>query len=174
MKIIEDDIWNYIDTHWITITVNQGWTRSKGDNIMGRGIAKQAADRFPELPAIYGEVCRSEPGAEKVHPIVFNNSDGTPSGRLIMFPTKRLNKECPWLSWKSRSSVELINNCMLDLEIFSWTTDRPIVIPPFGCGNGGLSIKSMKPKIEKYFANNEKILLVLQKKEAENDSPLPY
>src|SRR3954466_10328708 len=104
MNIVSGNIWNYLSTHWITVTTNEGWN-SKGDNIMGAGLAKQAAQRYPDLPKLYGKFLREHPGERTYFTYM---SQWLEPHRLIMYPTKALNPNAPHLSWRSKSSVELI------------------------------------------------------------------
>src|SRR5580692_3397304 len=137
MNIVHDDIWSYLDTHWICITTNQGWNRS-GENVMGRGLALQAAQRYPDLPFVYGKICQNDPGTHRIEPVVFLSKDMVSAAHLLMFPTKRLNASAPWMSWKSKSDTDLITECLVALNNFTTTTDRPVALPAVGTANGGL------------------------------------
>jgi len=50
MQEITGDIWEQHKLgRWIVITTN-GAIKNDGSCVMGRGVAKQAADKYPELP----------------------------------------------------------------------------------------------------------------------------
>src|SRR5574338_386984 len=111
MKEISGNIFDYLDSHWLVITTNQGW-KLNGDNVMGAGLAKYVKDNFPELPSRYGLFCRQYPGEPRLAPYVFPDPKNGKLRRLIMFPTKTLNPSAPHLSWKQPSSLDLIEACL--------------------------------------------------------------
>ncbi len=121
MKTYHGDIWNLHPEHFVVVPTNLGWDHA-GLNVMGAGLAKQAADRFPDLRRRYGGLCRDgEKGL-----IVFYDL------KLIMFPTKGLNEQQPWLSWRSLSDLSLV--------ALARVAARPIAVPLVGCGHGGLPV----------------------------------
>lgn len=141
------DLWDYYDRGWsIVVTTNIGWKKD-GTNVMGAGVARQAADRFSHLPRLYGDYC------------IRKRTDTTtiyyPKLRLFMLPTKRLNLEQPWLSWQANSSYSLI--------AISLTSLRKLILrqPPMfrvalgypGCGNGGLEKTEVAPLLDKYLGD---------------------
>ena len=65
-------------SNWIVIPTN-GNINSSGNAVMGRGLAKEAKDRFPLIPKKLG-LCMKEKGALNVYS--FSNE------RLVAFPTK--------------------------------------------------------------------------------------
>jgi hypothetical protein len=139
LEIVQGNIWDYLQTHSIVITTNLGWN-SLGSNIMGAGIAKQAAERYPDLPGWYGEVCRKY-------------KTNTPVTRyepnpIILFPTKGLNEDKPWLSWKQKSSLELIERSTKELA--SLPGPDKIVLPFPGCQHGQLTREEVLPILVKY------------------------
>lgn len=137
------NLWDYEQTHWLCITTNCGW-RSNGDNIMGAGLAKQAAQRFPKLPRRYGAFCRMFPGAAKLYP--YKSYDSW----LLMYPTKALNQDRPHLSWRGKSSLQLIEQCAIELTKFADNAGRPVALPALGCKNGGLNVKDVLGILYKY------------------------
>lgn len=130
------DIWTLKQSHWIVIPTNVGWKKD-GANVMGRGIAQQAARYFPSLPNIYGEHCRIH--GEKLYYI------SSMGAQLICFPTKPL-ADIPWLSWRGPATLEQIE---ISLKQLAEETE-PVAIPLVGCGNGGLDPSKVVPLIEKY------------------------
>lgn len=49
------DLWDYSARgEWIAITTN-GITKANGQAVMGAGLAKQAATRYPDLPSWLGQ-----------------------------------------------------------------------------------------------------------------------
>ena len=98
IDIFNEDIW---DTEpiagFVVVPTNIGW-KHNGENVMGAGLAKQAAERFPELPKLYGRWCK-----EKNRNLYLNESL-----RIICLPTKELNEEQPHLSWQKPSAPRLV------------------------------------------------------------------
>jgi len=98
IDVFNEDIWDAEPINgFVVVTTNVGWKRN-GENVMGAGIAKQAAERYPELPKLYGRWCK-----EKGRNLYLNESL-----RVICLPTKELNKEQPHLSWKKPSEPRLV------------------------------------------------------------------
>lgn len=145
LRIQPGDIWDYNEHNWCVITTNIGWN-SQGLAVMGAGIAKQAAYRYPELQHWYGEQCRSL--KELVGVSVYK------PGKLLLFPTKALNKEHPHLSWRAKSEMWLIENSLNRLvglmsDIQMVYTSK-VYLPPVGCGHGGLNLEDVYPLLEQY------------------------
>jgi O-acetyl-ADP-ribose deacetylase (regulator of RNase III) len=111
--------------------------------VMGKGIALQFKQAFPENFKAYEKACRAgevEPG--KMF-LVATHKLFNPK-YVINFPTKR--------HWKERSRLEDIQSglralvvSVRDLKIDS------IAVPPLGCGNGGLDWAAVKPLIVSAF-----------------------
>jgi hypothetical protein len=121
MRYYEGDIWDLSATHWLCIPTNLGWT-TKGLNVMGAGVAKQAASKHPRLPLRYGVFCRMNPGKVKIYP--YKDRDTW----LLMCPTKPLNADAPHLSWKHSANLGLVERTIVELERFSRDADRPICL----------------------------------------------
>jgi len=108
--------------------------------IMGRGIALQFKNRFPENFTAYADACKRQtvvPGKM----FVFETGNLTYPRLIINFPTKR--------HWRGKSRLEDIDAGLkaLAYEI----RDRKITsiaIPPLGCGLGGLDWSQVRPRIE--------------------------
>jgi hypothetical protein len=140
-----DDIWECDHTElglgWIVIPTNIGW-KADGKNPMGRGLAQDAAKRYPWLPDLYGQYCQLKGAEAKV---VFDMRS-----RMILFPTKPLDEDRPNLSWKSPASLDLIrksakelNDMLLPHKDADWPKAKQlqtnhVFVPVVGCGNGML------------------------------------
>lgn len=111
--------------------------------IMGKGIALQFKQAYPENFKCYEKACR----AKQVQPgkmfIVPTNRLLNPKF-IINFPTKR--------HWKGKSKIEdimaALDTLILKIQELSISS---IAIPPLGCGNGGLNWCDVKPLIEHAF-----------------------
>ena len=132
MHEADDDIWDYHGRAVIAITTSGSLTRA-GKAVMGRGVARQAAQRFPELPEELGALLRQ--GGNHVHPL----RDG-----LVSFPVEESAWACPDLRLISRSANELRQ--LADRE--GWHT---VVVPRPGCGGGGLEWKEVRPLLDELF-----------------------
>lgn len=113
--------------------------------IMGRGIALQFKNAFPENYDIYRRVCdRAE-----LHPgmmLVYDTGHLSNPRYVINFPTKR--------HWKGKSKIEDIDSGLRALiqEVRKHNI-RSIAVPPLGCGLGGLDWDEVRPRIERAFAD---------------------
>ena len=133
MLMVEGDLWDYYDAGVpVAISTNIGWTRA-GLNVMGRGVAAQAAARFPKLSRRYGEYCRERGVSARVIAYCPTRGD-TP---LFLFPVKLLNTESPNLSWRHPADLDLIAKSATELLQYE-PLFRTIALPLVGCGNGGL------------------------------------
>lgn len=139
------NLWDYYEHGWnIVIPTNIGWKKD-GCNVMGAGLAKEAAKRFPDLPKIYGKYCKM--AREDTTTIYY------PKMRLILLPTKPLDEQ-PWTSWQGPSSVDLIKRSVKELRVIITTQLKFRVALSYpGCGNGGLRPKQVIPILNKYLVD---------------------
>ena len=108
--------------------------------IMGRGIALQFKNDFPENFKAYEAACaRDEVQPGKM--FVFETRTLTNPKFIINFPTKR--------HWRGKSRMEDIDSGLKALvaEIRNRGI-RSIAIPPLGSGLGGLNWADVRPRIE--------------------------
>jgi len=107
--------------------------------IMGRGIALQFKNDFPENFKAYEAAC----AREEVQPgkmFVFETRTLTNPKFIINFPTKR--------HWRGKSRMEDIDSGLKALvEEIRARGIRSIAIPPLGSGLGGLSWTDVRPRI---------------------------
>jgi O-acetyl-ADP-ribose deacetylase (regulator of RNase III) len=108
--------------------------------IMGRGIAFQFKNAFPENFKAYRTAC----DREELHPgqmFVFETGYLTNPKFIINFPTKR--------HWRGKSRIEDIDKGLKALtEEIRTRGIRSIAIPPLGSGLGGLDWAEVRPRIE--------------------------
>jgi len=122
IEVIKGNIWDYHSKgHFITVTTNCN-LKSNGDAVMGKGIALQAKNRFPDLPKLVGQVIKQHGHSFCAFPVE----------RIITVPTK--------VNWYEESSLELIAASFAQLIIVAHTMLpdrlRPIYCVKFGCSNG--------------------------------------
>ena len=108
--------------------------------VMGRGIALQFKNAFPQNFKAYAAACKNE----KVQPgrmFVFETGQLTNPRYIINFPTKR--------HWRGKSRMEDIETGLKDLvEVIHRCNIGSIAIPPLGSGLGGLDWTDVKTRIE--------------------------
>ena len=102
---------------------------------MGKGIALEFKNRYPDMYFKYKEICKNgllEPGKLWIYPVP--NSDL----RILNFPTKK--------HWSSKSKLDYIE---AGLEKFVNTYKEKgiteIAFPLLGCTNGGLNYQEVLP-----------------------------
>jgi len=144
MRIVHGDIWHYYERGaWAVIPTNT-CVRADGTAVMGAGLAKQAAERFPELPALYGEWLN---GGTNDGPVFFDE------GRLILFPTKR--------NWRNPSDLDLIEANLSRLAEELSAASCHVVFPLLGCGLGGLDWeREVRPLMERYLVSDRYAVVV--------------
>jgi O-acetyl-ADP-ribose deacetylase (regulator of RNase III) len=98
--------------------------------IMGKGLALQFKDKYPENFRQYKEACKNNEIVPGKMFIYYTNSSMKPR-YIINFPTK--------LDWRSSSKIEYINKGLDDLaKEIERLFIQSIAIPPLGCGFGNL------------------------------------
>ncbi len=134
MREVEGDLWDFHGIGaWVAITTN-GAVRKDGGCVMGRGVAKEAAQRFPWLPTQLGERIRD--AGNRVHrfsPI-----------RLFTFPVKHHWREPADLVLIEQSARELLG--FIEDPGIAPAVQRIYMVRP-GCGNGQLQWEAVKPRI---------------------------
>ncbi|RNC67761.1 MAG: ADP-ribose-binding protein [Desulfuromonadales bacterium] len=120
------NIWDHLGTAIICITTNGHLTKN-GEAVLGRGCARQAQERFPDLPARLGALLSG--GGNHVHIL----GDG-----LVSFPVE----ESPWAA----PDLRLIRCSAEELRALADREGWPrIIVPRPGCGGGGLAWQDVRP-----------------------------
>jgi hypothetical protein len=120
----------------IVIPTNAGWNK-EGKNVMGAGLAKEAAEKYPYLSKQYGACCIQK----KPHQYF-------EKWNLICVPTKPLNERFPSLSWKQNANERTVEESLIWLN--NLLILKEIYVPLLGCGNGKLDEGRVSFLMEKY------------------------
>lgn len=107
--------------------------------VMGAGIARQAAQLYPQLPGILRGICTDVPrGCLHVPHVEPVSADRN----VILLPTKS--------DWRRPSRVSYVEHGLKWLV--SWHSELgSIALPPLGCGLGGLNFgQDLRPLLIEY------------------------
>lgn len=119
------------ETEAIINTVN-----TKG--IMGKGIALQFKEAFPDNYKLYVKACKD--GTIDIGKLLITETNLLYPKYIINFPTKQ--------HWRENSSIEYIDKGLTDLiQIIEKYKIKSISIPPLGAGNGKLEWQKVKKLI---------------------------
>lgn len=121
--------------------------------IMGRGVALQFKRMYPDNFKAYNKACK----AGEVQPgkmFVYATNTLTSPHFIINFPTKR--------HWRFASKLEGIRDGLYDLVTVLQTRKiKKVVVPPLGCGLGGLNWNEVKSLIQDSLKNLPDIEIVV-------------
>lgn len=144
----------------LCVTTN-GFRKNNGECVMGRGIARQLANRYPRLPLILGEHIRDNGNI----PGVLIDHEGTD---IVSFPVKpdtfvvddsksnvvqhmmhQFKSRSTAPGWASVASIAIIRSSAQQLvEMANEYHWERIAIPRAGCGAGELSWFVVKPVLD--------------------------
>jgi len=113
--------------------------------IMGKGIALQLKNQFPNNFKIYAKACKEK--TFDIGQLLITEDTSLLYGNkiIINFPTKT--------DWRKPSEYEYIERGLQELvKIIREKEIRSIAIPPLGAGNGGLNWAKVKTILEKYLS----------------------
>lgn len=117
--------------------------------VMGKGIALQFRQAFPECFKEYKRACDAkevQPG--RMH--VYEAFDMIGPKYIVNFPTKR--------HWKGSSRMEDVSSGLDALR--TWIEEsmvHSIAVPPLGCGNGGLPWEAVRALMEEKLAGLDEV-----------------
>ena len=137
MREAVGDLWTFGDHPDARVITTNGVVTSDGRAIMGVGTARQAADRYPGIAQLLGELITTFGN----HPARLVLIEGT---WIVSFPVKH--------HWRDPASPALIAASARELvelaDQYNW---QQIVLPRPGCGAGQLSWPVVQPIIEPIF-----------------------
>ena len=141
----------------ICVTTN-GFVTARGANVMGRGIAKEMSNRYPDLPFILGRKIRQD--GHQVH--LLKDVQGT---AIVAFPTKpasivlqheeqiirsargkyEIGERVPGFHAKSDLNI-IAESCEQVAQLANRHPEwKRILLPIPGCGCGELSVRYVYP-----------------------------
>lgn len=108
--------------------------------VMGRGIALQFKNAFPDNFKAYAEACKRQE-VQPGHMFVFDTGRLTNPRYIINFPTKR--------HWRGKSRMADIEAGLKALQdVMREKNIRSLAMPPLGTGLGGLDWNEVRLRIE--------------------------
>ena len=111
------NLWTY-PADWRIITTN-GYVKTNGECVMGRGCALEAKTRYPDVPLLLGKLI------DKYGNVV----QRIPNYGLIAFPVKH--------KWNEEADYDLIKQSAQQLRLVAECyPEHEFVMPRPGCGNG--------------------------------------
>ena len=138
MKEVKGNIWHFYETGAYIVIPTNGFIKKNGEAVMGRGLALQAKNKFPNLSKELGIILKERGN----HVNVFDNY------RLFTFPVKHNFYERAELELIRRSCFELITH--IEYKIIHGIEPKfPIYLSRVGCGNGKLDWKDVEPILDK-------------------------
>lgn len=122
MLRLNGNLWYFHNWKFFIIIPTNGTIKIDGTNVMGRGLAKQAAIRYKDLPKMLGDALANYGNI----PFVF------PKYRIITFPVKH--------KWQQNGDLELLRESAERLValVDKHKLEPPFYLPRVGCGNAKL------------------------------------
>lgn len=129
MKEVFGNAWDLRKNYTYLGIATNGFVKSDGACVMGRGIALQLKQRDPKAPYRLGSRIKANGNiVQKFY------------GNVIAFPTKH--------NWWEKSDINLIKkSCKQLMELLG--PNETILLPRVGCGNGGLDWNDVGPIVSK-------------------------
>ena len=107
--------------------------------VMGKGLALQFKNRFPENFATYKDACnrnKLQLGAV----LVYDHGEAVQPRFIINFPSKN--------HWRDPSKIDYIESGLVSLaQAIKTHNISSIAVPALGCGLGGLKWEEVRPRI---------------------------
>jgi O-acetyl-ADP-ribose deacetylase (regulator of RNase III) len=113
------------------------------NGFMGKGVALQFKETYPENFQAYAEACKNQTiaiGKLLVVPVARFND---PTKFIVNFPTKK--------DYKHKSKREYIEKGLADFaQLLPRLNVKSVAMPPLGCGLGGLDWNKVKPLLVEF------------------------
>ena len=152
MRYTTGNILDYIGRAGAICITTNGFTKSNGEAVMGRGIAKQMADRYPYLPKLLGNAIRDNGNIIQelgvitktkiisfpVKPISIRASANL-SNEVVSHAVKQYKAGDMVPGFHCKADVNIITESIMDLVALTKAKPIYVVLPILGCGAGELS-----------------------------------
>lgn len=151
MKQLIGNIWDVYREYDAVCCTTNNVVKKNGELVMGAGVAKEFAHKYPWLPKNWGgRVLKHTARYPGDHPTIFITLMQK-KPHLVYFGTK--------YDWNDYSDIELIANAAQGLsmlsEVLDWTS---VLLPRPGCDNGGLEWKEVEARIKPWLDNRFTII----------------
>lgn len=148
-EITAPNIWTFQrnDSH-IVIPTN-GFVKSNGRAVMGRGLAAQCANYYPDMPKRLGE--HIEGNGNHVGEFWTIRQYNSPEHFIFTFPVKH--------KWWEDADLELIERSAKELAEMTEGKIYRVYLPLVGCGNGRLKWEDVKPILQKYLLGHRYLVV---------------
>ncbi len=146
MKVIKQNVLNLIGGKCTVCITTNGVVKSNGEAVMGAGVAKAFAIRYPQIPKNLG--CNIKLAGNGTTSLgVFDGTD------VVAFPTKN--------NWRDCSELSLIKKSAQQLRTLIGTNAVyvPVYLPKPGCRLGSLKWKDVEPILDEVFQGDERIII---------------
>lgn len=151
MKEDYGDIWDLAEDFEAIVITTNGFIKDNGEVVMGRGIAKEAKERYPNLPKHLGDWVKANgnvPGITNIVPNITVYDVWRPY-YLLTFPVKPAYSFNGAPGWMVNADIELIReSAKLLVDLVDKNDIKTVILPRPGCGNGRLKWGAVKPVIE--------------------------
>jgi len=127
---------HYLEPDVLYVVTTNGYIKNDGSLVMGRGVAKYAANLHPDLPHILGDLVATHGNIPFLLPYNF-----------VSLPVKH--------HWREKADINLIVDSLrflTDLLIVYGQPGVSLYMPRPGCGNGGLEWPFVKEQIRPYIS----------------------
>jgi hypothetical protein len=143
MKEIKGDIWiEAKKVDGLVVVPTNGFVKKNGECVMGRGLAQQIKEKYPDFPKTLGSFIQTLGN----HVYAFIEPY-----HVITFPVKH--------NWWERADLKLIEQSCDEIGLLERKDFPTIFLPHVGCGNGGLSWIDVKPLVVKYLEEFSNIVI---------------
>lgn len=148
MKEITGNLWDFISKPNVVICITtNGFVKRNGQAVMGRGCAKELADKVSHFPAMLGQAIQKNGNVVQA----FGATIDCITTQIITFPVKH--------KWFDNADLLLIEKSAKELKLFADKyNDHTFYLPRPGCGNGNLRWEDVKPVIENILPDNVKVI----------------
>lgn len=152
------DIWDLYDAGEVVCITTNGYVKPNGEAVMGRGVARQAVDRFPDLPMTLGALlgihgnCVLELLQDKLVSFPVKPREGIAKVHNVVRHMRHRFRICDRVpGWAMVAEWSIIGRSLDQLarlrELRGW---EKVYLPRPGCGAGELDWeKQVKPMCAK-------------------------